>query len=379
MIEADGFLAPARARGIDFFTGVPCSFLTPIINRVISDHALHYVGAANEGEAVAIAAGAWLAGRGTAVMCQNSGLGNMVNPLTSLNFAFRIPTLLIVTWRAQPGLKDEPQHELMGQITPDLLELMRIPHLLFPTEADQVVPVLSEARRMMDRTDLPVALIMQKDSVRDDGLDEPELPRRPRGTLTDLTTGGARVRRVEALEAFLAHNSAAHPVIATTGKSGRELFTLDDRENHLYQVGSMGCASAMGLGLALNTEKPVFVLDGDGALLMHMGVMSTIGARHPGKFIHIVLDNGVHDSTGGQRTDSAHVDFAAIALAAGYDCSFVTDDIGGFEAALRQAATAGGPALVHMRIAPGSISGLGRPTITPPEVARRFRDCIARA
>ncbi|MFP6698732.1 MAG: thiamine pyrophosphate-binding protein, partial [Alphaproteobacteria bacterium] len=132
MINADDFLGPARDEGFDFYTGVPCSYLTPLINRVINDPANRYVGAASEGEAVGIAAGAWLAGRKTVVMCQNSGLGNAVNPLTSLNVPFNIPTLLVVTWRGQPGLADEPQHELMGQITPALLDTLRIPHMAFP-------------------------------------------------------------------------------------------------------------------------------------------------------------------------------------------------------------------------------------------------------
>src|SRR3954469_11016913 len=120
MITADQFIDAAGARGFDFYTGVPCSYLTPLINGVLSSRALRYVGAASEGEAVAIAAGAWLAGRRTVVMCQNSGLGNAVNPLTSLNAAFNIPTLFITTWRGQPGVPDEPQHVLMGQITQDL-------------------------------------------------------------------------------------------------------------------------------------------------------------------------------------------------------------------------------------------------------------------
>ncbi len=134
MIEATAFLQAAAGIGIDFYTGVPCSFLTPLINRTASDRTLRYVGAASEGEAVAIAAGAWLAGRETAVMCQNSGLGNAVNPLTSLNTPFRIPTLLIVTWRGQPGLKDEPQHELMGRITQRLLDVIEVPHRRFPDQ-----------------------------------------------------------------------------------------------------------------------------------------------------------------------------------------------------------------------------------------------------
>src|SRR3990172_4228112 len=137
VIAAATFLNQARRRGFDFYTGVPCSFLTPLINQVIGDRAAGYVGAASEGEAVAIAAGAWLAGRGPVVMCQNSGLGNTINPLTSLNWPFRIPVLLITTWRGQPGLKDEPQHELMGRITAILLEAAEVRHRAFPkTEAD---------------------------------------------------------------------------------------------------------------------------------------------------------------------------------------------------------------------------------------------------
>src|SRR6201996_2740002 len=136
MITADQFLRAADSAGFDFYAGVPCSFLTPLINGVLSQRGLAYVGAASEGEAVAIAAGAWLAGRNTVVMCQNSGLGNAVNPLTSLNAPFRIPTLFVTTWRGEPGLKDEPQHEVMGQITHDLLRLMGIEHSLFPDSLD---------------------------------------------------------------------------------------------------------------------------------------------------------------------------------------------------------------------------------------------------
>src|ERR671933_951568 len=138
MITASDFLAEAGRAGHDFYTGVPCSYLTPLINGVLSSPDLAYVGAASEGEAVAIAAGAWLAGRQTVVMCQNSGLGNAVNPLTSLNWPFRIPTLLVVTRRGEPGIPDEPQHELMGQITGDMLDVIRVRRAPFPQEADGV-------------------------------------------------------------------------------------------------------------------------------------------------------------------------------------------------------------------------------------------------
>jgi phosphonopyruvate decarboxylase len=373
MISAEAFLEPARARGFDFYTGVPCSFLTPIINRVISDPAITYVGATAEGEAVAIAAGAWLAGRRTVVMCQNSGLGNMVNPLTSLNYPFRIPTLLIVTWRGQPGIHDEPQHELMGRITEALLETMGIAHRRFPRTEAAVAGTLAAAERTMEQTSLPFALVLERDAVRDDGLRQPPPRERPRGEHRDLRAGGDAPPRVAALERFLGLVPGAAAVIATTGTCGRELFTLADRPQHLYQVGSMGCASAMALGVALNTPRPVFVLDGDGAALMKLGSLATIGAWAPPKLVHIVLDNGVHASTGGQATVSRSVEFSRVALACGYATGAACDSLAGFEAALRATAGAAGPHLVHMRIAGGSLAGLGRPTIAPADVARRFR------
>lgn len=373
MIEAGSFLAAARSRGLAFCTGVPCSFLTPFINRVIGDPAMAYVGAASEGEAVAIAAGAWLAGRETAVICQNSGLGNAVNPLTSLNHPFRIPTLLIVTWRAGPGLKDEPQHEVMGAITPQLLDVIRIPHQPFPDEDGLIEPALDQAFVTMGRTCLPFAFIMRRGDVRSEGLNQPEPVRFGRGETLDLRRGAERPLRVRVLERVLADLPEAAAVIATTGKCGRELFTLADRPQHLYQVGSMGCAGAMGLGVAMNVRRPVVVLDGDGAALMKMGAFATIGATAPRNLVHLVLDNGVHDSTGGQQTVAANVDFAGVAVACGYPWTAVCDELAGFEAALGMALRVEGPSLIHVRIRPGSLPDLGRPTVAPHEVAARFR------
>ena len=377
MIEADAFLKPASDRGFSFYTGVPCSFLTPLINRVISDPALSYVGAASEGEAVAVAAGAWLAGRRTVVMCQNSGLGNTVNPLTSLNHPFRIPTLLIVTWRGQPGLKDEPQHELMGEVMGSLLDTIAVGHTGFPKETQAVPAALDRAERAMTADELPFALVMEKGSVRDDGLDQRIQPIRPSGQIEELRQGGERPARIDLLRCVQALVPAEAAVVATTGKTGRELFTLEDRAQQLYQVGSMGCASAMGLGIALNTARPVAVLDGDGAALMKLGTLATIGARGPSNLIHILLDNGVHDSTGGQATVSSNVDFAAVAQACGYPSAYRCDTELGFARALEAALTAvPGPVLIHALIAPGSLAELGRPKVSPRDVARRFRSFV---
>jgi len=251
------------------------------------------------------------------VICQNSGLGNAVNPLTSLNWPFRIPTLLVVTWRGQPGIKDEPQHELMGQITGDLLDVIRVPHAGFPAEAAGVAPALAAAAASMEERQLPYAFIMAKDSVRDDGLDERRRAPLPPGERIALLEHGPRPARVKVIERLLARISDETVIIATTGKTGRELFTVGDRAQYLYQVGSMGCAAGMGLGVALKVARPVVVLDGDGAALMKLGTLATIGAYAPKNLVHILLDNGVHDSTGGQPTVSPFVDFAAVAVACG--------------------------------------------------------------
>ncbi len=376
-IRADAFLAEAKRRGFDFYTGVPCSFLTPMINRVISDPATRYVGATSEGEAVAIASGAWLAGRGTVVMCQNSGLGNTINPLTSLNWPFRIPTLLIVTWRGQPGLEDEPQHELMGQVMSRLLDDAEVRHRVFPRADDEIVPALDEAQAVMAETSLPFALVMEKGAVADEALDQPTVASRPRGSFVELRSGGTPLTRYAALERLLQVLPDSAALIATTGKSGRELFTIADRPQQLYQVGSMGCASAMALGLALNVERPVVVLDGDGAALMKLGSLATIGAEAPANLIHLLLDNAVHDSTGGQATVSPNVDFAQVALACGYARAAAADDLAGLAEAVTAALAAPGPHLIHLRIAPGSIDKLGRPTVKPAEVARRFREFLS--
>ncbi|MSP80920.1 MAG: phosphonopyruvate decarboxylase [Rhodospirillales bacterium] len=377
MIRAEAFLTCALAAGIDFYSGVPCSFLTPIINRTIMDTRLTYVGAASEGEAVAIAAGAWLAGRGTAVMFQNSGLGNAVNPLTSLNYPFRIPALLICTWRGAPNIEDEPQHEMMGQITATLFDTMRIPHHAFPQSESAVAGALAEATAAMAKSELPFAFIMEKGDVAEEKLKaDPPLPRPP-GTRHDRRVQGQYPTRYAALERLLAEIPGGAAVIATTGKCGRELFTLSDRPQHLYLVGSMGCASGLGLGLALNTARPVVVLDGDGAALMKMGTLATIGAYAPPRMVHVVLDNASHDSTGGQPTVSPVVDFAAVALACGYAHAHAADDLDGFAAALKDALSSPGPHLIHLRLAPGSHEPLGRLTVKPPEVARRFKAFLA--
>ena len=373
MINTNNLLFELKSRGFNFFTGVPCSFLKPFINSVIDDPDISYVGASSEGEAVAIASGAWLAGKESVLMCQNSGLGNTINPLTSLNYPFQIPILLFVTWRGQPGLKDEPQHELMGEITDLLLNDIRLGFTYLPSSDFEVGPSLDLAQLKMHETNLPYAFIVKKGAISNYELNLPQISVSSQGMYNDLRKNGKLMTRYQSLERIVEIAPENAGFIATTGKCGRELFSIEDREQHLYQVGSMGCASAMGLGVALNVEESVVILDGDGAALMKMGSFATIGANSPKNLLHIVLDNGVHDSTGGQPTVSYVVDFASVALACGYKTGTIVDDIGCFTDACLDAFSSEGPHMIQVKIEPGSITKLGRPKVKPHDIARRFK------
>jgi phosphonopyruvate decarboxylase len=375
MISASAFIEHLRALGYSQYSGVPCSYLKPFINYVISDRGLNYLAAASEGEAVGISMGAFLGGRKTVTMCQNSGLGNMVNPLTSLNYPFRIPTLLITTWRGEPGRPDEPQHALMGQITHRLLETLQIPWLPFPSDQAQIGPVMAQAEASMTERQLPFALVMSEGSVADHELDQQPQPGRVQSNVSGefKLPQQERMIRTEALQAILDSLEGNEAVIATTGKTGRELFTIADRPNHLYVVGGMGTASAIGLGLAQSLPRqPVVVIDGDGAALMKLGSLATVGYYQPPNLLHVVLDNESHDSTGGQRTASCVVRFAEMAAAANYRYAIAADDPVEVREAVRHLRQAAGPSLLHIKLRPGSPKNLGRPTVKPHEVKERF-------
>ncbi len=390
MIEAAQFVEAARARGFDWYAGVPCSFLTPFINYVLQDESLHYVSAANEGDAVALIAGVTLGGKRGITMMQNSGLGNAVSPLTSLTWTFRLPQLLIVTWRGQPGVSDEPQHALMGPVTPQMLDTMEVAWETFPTEADQIGPALERAIAHMDSTGRPYALVMQKGSVAPYELKESAAPARkaPTAAITRFAGNDSAAElptRQQALERVIAHTPLdSTVVIASTGFCGRELYALDDRANQLYMVGSMGCVTSFSLGLALaRPDLNVVALDGDGAALMRMGNFATLGAYGPANLTHVLLDNGAHDSTGGQATVSPQVSFAGVAAACGYGEALESDNIAVLDdvllAARERRADVAGTRFVRITIRRGTPDGLPRPTITPPDVKTRLMRHIGAA
>ena len=376
MIEAVDFIRIAKEKGFRFYTGVPCSYFKSLINSIIDEPDVQYVGAANEGDAVAIAAGTQLGGMLGVAMLQNSGLGNAVSPLTSLTHTFRIPLLLIVTWRGQPdGAPDEPQHSLMGAITPQLLNLMGISWDYFPSETADIAPVLGRALEHI-KQDNVYALVMKKNAVAPYKL-KGQLPVKPMLFLPEKTTAHqeARYMRGDFLSVIQKSILPEDVILATTGYTGRELYSIHDRENQLYQAGSMGCVSSLGLGLALaQKQRRVVVIDGDGAALMRLGAWATIGYERPDNLIHILLDNQQHESTGGQSTVSASIDFCAMAAACGYPKVLRVAGPGAMKEAI---ASAEGLTFIYTRTKAGVPEGLPRPAVKPYEVAKRLATFIA--
>lgn len=381
-MNANNLIEALKQRNVKLFTGTPCSYLKPIINRAIDDDKVDYIDAANEGDAVSVASGAYVGGMRAIVMFQNSGLGNAVNTLTSLNWPFRIPFLLIVTHRGQPGgPPDEPQHELMGAITTALLEKMKIPWMLLPPNAEGLEDVLDNAFFKMGKDNLPYALIVQK------GIVEPyELKTKPDSRPVGLRSFehserfsrslNERATRSEVMACYLENCRSEDLVVCTTGYTGRELYTLADANNHFYMVGSMGSVASFSLGLSFaHPERRIVTFDGDGAVLMRMGNLALLGSRPDQSIFHIILDNEAYESTGNQATNSRHVSYAAIAKAAGYREVHATDDPARlaflFQKPLNQTT------LVHFKIRSGSLDGLARPRIKPFEVKERLMTLLA--
>lgn len=379
----DDFGSLLKAQGIRNGAGVPCSYFTPLVNYMTVDPGLDYISATSEGEAVAIAAGLTTAGKPAFALMQNSGLGNAVNPITSMLYIYQMPVTLLVSHRGQPGLPDEPQHVLMGQITEELSELCGLKtHVLNPE-------TFATELKTSQEEEFPVAFICRKGTL-EGGPKAPPLTIDVRtGARTPENSGqfSASLKREEALRELLPLLNAqagdrTPAVIATTGKLSRELYELDDQQfeqhNRFYMVGSMGCAVGFGLGVAqAQPQRPVIVLDGDGALLMKLGSLATVGFAQPKNLHHVVFDNGAHDSTGGQPTPSPAVDFAAMAMAAGYQHAETVSQAGKISEALGRQLKMDGPTLLRVIIHTGSRKELGRPKLSPQDAYKRFRAFLA--
>lgn len=362
MLSPKIFIESLAAKGVDFFAGVPDSLLKNVcafISDTLDDR--HNIIAANEGAAVGLAAGHYLAtGHIPCVYMQNSGEGNAINPLASLTDkeVYGIPVLLVIGWRGEPGVHDEPQHVKQGKITLPLLDAMGIRHEILSQDETEFRSQLDGAVRHMSETGEAFAFIVRKDTFEPYTLQRHEVNEYP-------------LSREEAIQKVAASLSAKDVIVSTTGMISRELFEYrtaqgQGHERDFLTVGSMGHASQIALGIALEkTDRRVWCFDGDGAALMHLGSVAIIADKAPENFVHVIFNNGAHDSVGGQPTVGLKVNLAGIAKAAGYkDAVSVTtaEDLG---SALKVLKTMRGPVLLEVRVHRGNRKDLGRPTTTP--------------
>ncbi|MBP1976242.1 phosphonopyruvate decarboxylase [Cohnella thailandensis] len=309
---------------------------------------------------------------------QNSGLANALSPLVSLNYPFRIPVLGFISLRGEPGYPDEPQHELMGQITTQMLSLLKIRWEILSDDLEQAKRQLIEADREIERGG-SFFFVVRKGTFADEPLKKQEVSTGRNAAKKRKEAPDQLPSRYDALTVIASLADSSTVQLATTGKTGRELYEIEDAPNRLYMVGSMGCIGSLGLGLAVSApEFDVVTIDGDGSLLMRMGSLATIGYCHPSNLLHLVLDNNSHDSTGGQRTVSHQTDFVEIAAACKYETALYVHNLDELKSAILEWKRTKGLTFIHMRIAKGSKSPLGRPNIKPHEVNQRLRSFIER-
>lgn len=360
--------------GADFYAGVPDSQLKALCNYLMNTYGIdpkHHVIAANEGNCTALAAGYHLAtGKVPVVYMQNSGEGNIINPVASLlnDKVYAIPVMFVIGWRGEPGIHDEPQHIYQGEVTVRLLEDMGIKTYILGKETTE--EELREAMKDFESVlaeGKDVAFVIRKGALTYDG--------------KVVYKNDNEMKREEIIRHII-QVSGEDPVVSTTGKASRELFELREAfgQSHKYDfltVGSMGHSSSIALGIAV--QKPdtkIWCIDGDGAVLMHMGAMAVLGSEHPGNMIHIVINNGAHETVGGMPTVAAGVDLPAVAKACGYTFAVSVDSFESLDSELKAAKARHALTLIEVKCAIGARDDLGRPTTTAKENKENFMEYL---
>lgn len=373
MVNPASFYNTLIENKVDFFSGVPDSLLKSLC-AYITDHSPkeRNIIAPNEGCAVALAAGHYMAtGDLPVVYMQNSGIGNAVNPLLSLadEKVYQIPMILIVGWRGEPGVKDEPQHVKQGLVTVELLDAMGIPFIVLDLDErkalDQTKTLITQAHQTLK----PHAIVIRKDIF------EPyKLVNKPKNDYT--------FSREQALKIVVANLPKNPIIVSTTGKLSRELFELRETRNESHEmdfltVGSMGHSSSIALGIAIAKPlRKVVCFDGDGAMIMHMGALSSVGYLKPKNYLHILFNNGAHESVGGQPTVGFDIDFQKIALANGYSHVATAQTEEQITQLLKELILIDGPTLLEIKINQSSRDDLGRPTTTTVENKINFMEYV---
>ena len=363
------FYNKLSAHGINFFTGVPDSLLKEFC-LCIDDFipkGKHII-TANEGNAVALAAGYYLAQKSVPlVYMQNSGLGNAINPLLSLcdPDVYAIPMVVVIGWRGEPGVKDEPQHVKQGKVQIELLETMNIPYEIIFKDDGQIESKISKIIKLAKDENSPAVLLIKKGTFEkyNKVIQEPD---------------NQRIKREEALTIVLENLDDRHIIVATTGKTSREIFEIRKKKGQSHQqdfltVGSMGHCSSIALGIALaKPHREVVCIDGDGAMLMHLGSLATIASLKPKNFRHILMNNEVHESVGGQETAAKNIDLTAIVEAVGITEIYKAETASDLKIQFPDFKKCTGPSFLEVKIRPGSREDLGRPTIEPADNKKDF-------
>lgn len=366
MINPKYFVETLRSYGIDFYAGVPDSLLKNICAYIADNNdRKHNIITANEGAAVGLAAGYHLAtGNFGVVYMQNSGEGNAINPLASLTDkdVYHIPLLLLIGWRGKPGVHDEPQHVKQGKITTELLNVMGIRYEVLSKEEDEAGRQIAMAVDTIRSTQEAFALVIEKDTF------EPY-------TLQNIAKNDLTMSREEAIQQVASAIGPNDAIVSTTGMISRELFEYRTAMNQSHErdfltVGSMGHASQIALGIALEKpNKKIWCFDGDGASIMHMGSMAVVASLAPNNYIHVVFNNGAHDSVGGQPTVGLQIDLPGVAKSVGYKKTFsvsTKEELGKALLSLTsQLPSSEGPILLEVKVRKGNRKDLGRPTTTP--------------
>jgi phosphonopyruvate decarboxylase len=376
MIDPAWFVDRLGQLGVNFYTGVPDSLLKHLCAHVMRElpREAHVI-TANEGAAVGMAIGHHLRTNETAlVYLQNSGFGNTVNPLLSLADpdVYGIPMVLLVGWRGQPGVKDEPQHVKQGRIMEKLIEALELPFAVLPHDTDGADDCLRLAVEVAKERSTPYIVLVEKDTF-----DPPTS-----SASGDQVSAPDLASREDALVALVDALGADTINVSTTGMLSRELFEYRQRagqsgERDFLTVGGMGHANSIAMGIAMNeTEREVWCLDGDGAALMHLGTLAVLADHGAKNLFHVVFNNGVHDSVGGQPTSIGVVDLAATARAVGYGYAVSVDSLDELPTRVSEMREATGPALLELRVSPGNRADIGRPTRTPAESKVAFMNAL---
>lgn len=356
MINTKQFYSYILQKNIDFFTGVPDSLLKELCACITMNASpSHHIIAANEGNAIGLASGYYFAtGKPGVVYMQNSGLGNVVNPLLSLadEAVYKIPMLLLIGWRGEPGLQDEPQHITQGKLTLPLLETLGIKYQIL---CENYEKQLDECFSYMEKTEKPIALVVKKGMFSEYKMKKTNIE--------------IELKRERALEIVLDEVEKDALIVSTTGKTSREIFDIREQRGETHDrdfltVGSMGHTSSIALGLSLGTKRKIYCIDGDGSFIMHMGGTGVAAQIAPSNFRYILINNGAHESVGGQPTVGFQINVKEILIGMGFKTVFEVEDICDLKNKLQKMSE---KTAMIIRVSQGSRDELGRPTIHPVE------------